>query len=322
MKLFQSSTLAILFLLQTAWAGASAPMQVFVSIPPQKWLSDQVGGNLVSTSVLVNKGQDPHTFEPSPKQIASLANSRIYFTIGMEFEQQISSKLGKAVTTMAMVDTASTIDRIPASAHEEDGHHDEHGDAGHEEHAEHDGHPEHDMESGHGHHHAGDDPHVWLSPANLIAMAQVMAEAMSEADPDHAPIYRQNLDTTRALLTELDREISTGLAPFKGATFYVFHPSFGYFAKEYGLHQEAVEIEGKSPTPRQLATLIARAKEDKVRIIFVQPQFDTKSASAVAAAIGGVVEPLDALAEDVPGNLRTMAMQISKALAQSTPAQP
>lgn len=322
MKRFPSSILAMLVLLQTAWAGATTPMQVFVSIPPQKWLSDQIGGKLVTTSVLVSKGQDPHTFEPSPKQIAGLSNSRIYFTIGMEFEQQIAGKLEKAVTTMTMVDAARTIDKIPATAHEDGEHHQEHGDAGHAEHAEHDGHADHDAESGHGHHHAGDDPHVWLSPANLIAMAQVMAEAMSEADPGNASIYRQNLEATRAMLTEIDREISTALAPYKGATFYVFHPSFGYFAKEYGLHQEAVEIEGKSPTPRQLTTLIARAKEDAVRIIFVQPQFDTKSASAVAAAIGGVVEPLDALAEDVPGNLRTMAMQISKALAQSTPAQP
>jgi len=313
MKLFQRSILTILILFQTTLAGATAPLEVFVSIPPQKWLSDQIGGNLVTTSVLVTKGQDPHTFEPSPKQIASLANSRIYFSIGMEFEQQISRKLETAITTMTMVDSTRTIDKIPATAHEDGEHQDEHADAGN---------ADHDAGSGHGHRHAGDDPHVWLSPANLVAMAQVMAEAMSKADPGHASAYRQNLEKTTKLLTTLDREITAGLAPYKGATFYVFHPSFGYFAKEYGLNQEAVEIEGKSPTPKQLSTLIAKAKEDKVRIIFVQPQFDTKSAGAVAAAIGGIVEPLDALAEDVPGNLRTIAMQISKALEHSSPAQP
>ena len=149
-----------------------------------------------------------------------------------------------------------------------------------------------------------------------------MAEAMSAADPDNAAIYNRNLEETATQLTLLNDEITAMLAPFKGAAFYVFHPSFGYFAREYGLQQEAVEISGKSPTPKQLSSLIAKAKEDKVRIIFVQPQFDAKSATAVAEAIGGVVEPLDALAEDIPANLRTMASQISKALEHLPPTQP
>ena len=226
-------------------------------------------------------------------------------TIGMEFEEQITHKLDGAVATMRMVDTTATIDKIAASLT---------GHAGKDHHDESEGHA--------GHQHAGDDPHVWLSPPNLIRMAGIMAEAMISADPEHAAIYRQNLKQTTDSLTQLHRDITAELAPFKGASFYVFHPSFGYFAKEYGLHQEAVEISGKSPTPKQISALIAKAKEDKVRIIFVQPQFDSKSATAVARAIGGVVEPLDALAGGIPANLPTMAMQIKKALEHSSQAQP
>jgi len=134
-------------------------------------------------------------------------------------------------------------------------------------------------------------PHVWLSPPNLSRMAEIMAKAMSDADPDHAAIYRENLKQTVATLQQLHHELSLELAPFRGTSFYVFHPSFGYFAKEYGLRQAAVEVSGKSPTPKQLSALIARARQDRVRIIFVQPQFDSRSAAAVARAIDGVVEP-------------------------------
>lgn len=304
-SLLRQTFLALTFFMALASAANATPLEVFVSIPPQKWLSEMIGGELVATGVLVARGQDPHTFEPTPRQISSLARSRIYFTMGMEFEEQITHKLEGAISTMAMIDTTATIDKIAVSLP---------GHAGEDHHDEKEGHG--------GHQHVGDDPHVWLSPPNLIRMAEVMAEAMIAADPDHAATYRQNLKQATDSLTQLHRDITAELAPFKGASFYVFHPSFGYFAKEYGLHQEAVEISGKSPSPKQISALIAKAKKDKVRIIFVQPQFDSKSATAVALAIGGVVEPLDALAEDIPANLRIMAMQIKNALDHSTRTQP
>lgn len=281
------------FLLFSAASCWAAPMEVYVSIPPQKWLSDQLGGERILTHVLVTKGQDPHTYEPTPKQIASISRSKIYFTIGMEFEEQITRKLGAAVAGLTMIDVSRSLTKIAMA---EGGHN----------HA--------DEPTDHGHH-AATDPHVWLSPVNLSKMANVMAEAMISADPDHAEIYRQNLQRTTENLARLHQRITDELAPFKGSAFYVFHPSFGYFAREYHLQQEAVEISGKSPSPKQLLALIARAKGDNVRIIFVQPQFDTKSASTVAQAINGVVEPLDALAEDVAGNLLHISAKITAALS-------
>jgi zinc transport system substrate-binding protein len=291
--------LVLFFLLALTSTAMTAPLEVSVSIPPQKWLSDQIGGDQVITNVLVARGQDPHTFEPTPRQIAAISRSKIYFTIGMEFEQQITQKLNSAVAGLALIDTTASIHRIAISDHggESEG---DHGDR----------------------HHGGVDPHVWLSPPNLIRMAEIMARAMSEADPGHAASYQDNLNQTIATLQRLHHELSMQLTPFKGSSFYVFHPSFGYFAKEYGLHQEAVEISGKSPTPKQLSALIARARQERVRIIFVQPQFDSRSATTVARAIDGVVEPLDALAEDVAANLRIMAAQVTKALSHDNQARP
>jgi zinc transport system substrate-binding protein len=292
-KPFHAGLLLAALLFAMASSGFAAPMEVYVSIPPQKWLTDQLGGDKVVTHVLVNKGQDPHTFEPRPRQISALSRSRLYFTIGLEFEKQITGKLGAAVAGLTMVDTTGSLEKIVMAG-------------GHDPHAEHGDHRQ-----------EATDPHVWLSPLNLIRMADAMAAAMISADPGNAESYRQNLQRTSAALSELHNELATDLAPFKGAAFYVFHPSFGYFAREFKLKQEAVEIAGKSPSPRQLSALIARARADGVRIIFVQPQFDVKSAATVAQAIDGVVEPLDPLAEDVAGNLRNIAAKIKTALDQA-----
>ena len=290
-------TFFLLFHVPICWA---APMEVYVSIPPQKWLSDQLGGERILTHVLVAKGQDPHTYEPTPKQISNLSRSKIYFTIGMEFEEQITRKLGAAVAGLTMIDVSRSLSKIAMA---EGGH-------------------DHEDESADHGHHAATDPHVRLSPVNLGEMAKVMAEAMISADPDHAEFYRQNLQRTSDSLAQLHQRITNELAPFKGSAFYVFHPSFGYFAREYHLQQEAVEISGKSPSPKQLLALIARAKEDNVHIIFVQPQFDIKSATTVAQAIDGMVEPLDALAEDVAANLLHISAKITAALSKKNGATP
>ncbi len=95
---------------------------------------------------------------------------------------------------------------------------------------------------------------------------------------------------------------------------YVFHPAFGYFADAYGLIQVPIEIEGKEPGARQLSKLIDRAKKDRVKVIFVQPQFSARSAEAVAKAIGGVVVPIDDLGRDYLANLESIAAAIERGL--------
>ena len=283
------------YLFGLAPGTSAAPLQVFVSIPPQKWLSDQVGGGLVSTHVLVDSGQEPHNFEPTPKQIAALFRSQLYFTVDMEFEREISRKIRQSGTRVQVIDVTHSIHKISITGQGHEG-----------------GDGRLDEED----HHAGLDPHVWLAPANLKIMATAMAAAMATADPANESAYKRNLQAVTVTLDRLNKNIQQTLAPHKGSAFLVFHPAFGYFAHAYGLHQEAVEVEGKSPTPRQLYSLLARAKADNVKVVFVQPQFDRKSAQAIAHGIGGEVVPLDPLSEDVVGNLKIMAEKIQSALNQ------
>ncbi|MDR3088616.1 MAG: zinc ABC transporter substrate-binding protein [Desulfobulbaceae bacterium] len=275
-------------------APAYAAVEVMVSIAPQKWLVDRISGGLAATETLIAAGQDPHTFEPRPRAIAHLAKANIYFAIGLPFERRLLAKITDGDTAISVVDCAAGIEKIPFEA----GEHHHHG-----EEADHD--------------QSGDDPHVWLSAANLAIMADNIAQALIVADPARAATYRQNLTHLRQELIALDAQITKQLKPWAGATFYVFHPAFGSFAHRYDLRQEAVEIEGKSPTPKQIQHLIADARQDGVRVIFSQPQFDAKSAEAVARAINGRVVPLDALAYDAAANLKLMAEQIAQAMSEA-----
>lgn len=273
---------------------ASGAMEVFVSIPPQKWLVEAVGGERVTVEMLVRAGQDPHTFEPRPKQVAALSRAKIWYTMGMEFEKQLAVKVRAVAPGLEIVDMSRDVEKmVMAEEHEHDVH----------ENSEHGG-------------HAGEplDPHVWLSPPNLQMMSLTVAEDLAAIDPEHTEEYQRNQKAVAGDLAGLHQRLGTMLQPYSGASFFVFHPTFGYFGKAYGLVQEPVEVQGKSPGPRQLAALIAKAKEMKVKVIFVQPQFDPKAAQAVATAIGGSVVPLDALAEDVPSNLVVMAEKIEDAL--------
>jgi len=285
-----------------AGEGAGNNFEVFVSIPPQAYLVDRIGGPYVTVHILVQPGQEPHTFEPTPRQVMALGRTKLFLAIGLPFETRLLAKIRSTQQKLTVVDTTEGITkRKMASSH----------------------HPSHTQPSEHApqaddHRPAagavGDDPHVWLSPPLLVTMARNVARALQQADPGHAAVYEQNLAALTKDIETTHRQVGEVLAPFKGQSFYVFHPAFGYFGDAYGLKQEAVEIGGKSPTPRQLARLVTKARADNVKIIFVQPQFDPKSAEAVAKAIGGAVVAMDPLARDVLGNFSRMATKIKAAL--------
>jgi zinc transport system substrate-binding protein len=296
---FLSCSLLICIPILPAYAD---PLPVFVSIAPQKWLLEQLGGELVKAEVLLDKGQEPHSYQPSPEKMNALFRSRLYFTLGMPFEREIGRKIESSQDAgLRLIDVTTDITRIPLLAHHHGG-----DEEGHEEH-------HHHREAEQTQEHA--DPHTWLDPRNGIKIASAMTEALATADPEHAAAYQHNCTVLQEKLTQLHQELTQQLAPYRGATFYVFHPAFGYFAHAYGLHQEAVEVEGKAPSPKQLYALVKQAKTDKVKVLFVQPQFDRKNAQTVAQALKGKLVVLDPLAEDIEHNLRQIAKAIQTTFA-------
>jgi zinc transport system substrate-binding protein len=144
-----------------------------------------------------------------------------------------------------------------------------------------------------------------------------MTESLAETDPGNRAAYEGKFNALEQQLRDLHHKIKTKLTPYEGAQFFVFHPAFGYFAREYHLHQVPVEIEGKSPSPKQLFKIVSQARSQNIRVLFIQPQFDPNSAKAVAQAIDGTVATLDPLAENVIVNIEAMAEAIAESLKNS-----
>ncbi|MCF7809763.1 zinc ABC transporter substrate-binding protein [bacterium] len=267
---------------------SSDKIYIFVSIPPQSAIVKRIGGEHVSVDILVKPGASPHTFEPTPTQMIDIGKAKIFFSIGLPFEKSLIDRIRKSNKQLVFTAMDKGINKREIGRH-------------HHEHSE-NTHSEDNL-----------DPHIWLAPDNIRIMARNTAEMLAKYDNAHADDYRKNLIDFLLDVDSVDIKISDILAPFKGYHFYVFHPSFGYFADAYGFHQEAVEIEGKSPSIKQLNELVTKAKSENVRIIFVQPQFDAKSAESIAEIIDGAVIPLDPLKKDVLGNLEEIANQLKKA---------
>ncbi len=271
----------------------SGKLGVFVSVAPQAYFVERIGGQRVDVQVLVGAGQDPHSFSPTPRQITELGKARIYFMTGVAFEEALCAKLSGSGDKLKIVDTREGIKLIEGNPCEGEGH------EGHEGAAEH-------VED--------KDPHVWLDPKIVRIQAGTICRELCAADPEGRVEYESSLAKFIADLDAIDAELVQTLAPFKGRTFYVFHPAYAYFAASYGLKQEAVESGGKSPGPKHINELIKQAREEGVKVIFVQPQFSTKAAETIADGIGGAVVPMDPLEKDYIGNLKDMAAKIRGSL--------
>ena len=281
---------------------AGEPIPVFVSIPPQKYFAEKIGGSFVQVSVMVPPGANPHIYEPRPTQMTALSKTKIYFAIGVTFETVWLPKFAKLNPQMRIVHIDKGIDKMAMVAH----HHEEEEVPGDKDSAK-----NAPIEESPG----TLDPHVWVAPPEVRIIARNILEALVEMDPSNSGTYHSRYEVFLTEIDKLDKDLTEVFKGKKGLKFMVYHPAWGYFARAYGLEQVPVEIEGKEPKPEQLKSLITQSKKDGIKVIFVQPQFSTKSAETLAKAIGGEVIFADNLREDWEKNLRVQAERFKQALA-------
>ncbi len=281
------------------WAALAAgslyaqPVRVCVSIPPQKTFAAAVGKDLVQVDVMVRPGANPATYEPRPSQLATLAQTDIYFAVGVPFERAWLERFAAVNPQMRIVHTEAGIEKKPLPSSFRLKTENPVPDQGHQ---------------------GIKDPHVWLSPPLVRTQAQNMGRALQELDPSHQATYRENLSDFLDKVNSLHADLQDLLAPVQGRAFLVFHPAWGYFARTYGLRQVAVELEGKDPKPSQLGRLISFAHAQNIRAIFVQPQFSAKSARVVARDIGAEVIVADPLAENWTAQMRRHAQELRRVI--------
>jgi zinc transport system substrate-binding protein len=249
---------------------------VAVSIVPQQWFVARIGGERVRTLVLAGQGQNPHNYEPTPRQIKGLAGAGAWILSGAEFEITLRPKVEKLFPALPIVDgTEGVVLRRP----DDDG--DEHS-------------------------YGEFDRHTWLGRQPAKILAEHVRDTLFALDPAGAAFYADNYDR---LIRDIDGEFDAlrhDLAPLRGSNIFVYHPSFGYFLDEFGIRQQAVETGGKTPGPRELSRLIALAKEERPAAIFVQAQFPVSAARTVADSVGAATVSLDPLAPDWLANIRRM----------------
>ncbi len=266
---------------------------VFVSIPPQKYFVEKIGGEHVSVRTMVLPGRSPATYDPTPSQVIALGKSRVFFTVGVAFESAFLPGIRDKADSLLIVDTSEGIKKRMLEHHVHDGDDDDDG---------------HDEDEG-----GTVDPHIWMSPVLVMTQAEIIYRTLVSLDPENESDYTAGYNELVSELEKLDSVLEQDLAPFKGKTLFVFHPSFGYFTDRYGMRQLAIETGGKEPSAAELEEVIEHARENDVKIVFVQPEFSRQSADAIARAVGGTVIVLNPLAEDYIDNMYTISENVRKA---------
>jgi len=245
-------------------------LNITVSIVPQQYFVERIGGEYVMVNVMVEPGASPATYEPKPEQMTALSKAAAYISIGVPFESAWLQKIKSANPKMKLVDTTQGIDRQAAP----DG---------------------------------GFNPHIWLSPALVKIQSQTIYNALVELDPDHQEQFKANLDAFLADIDKLDVEIRATLENTASKKVIVFHPACGYFARDYGLQEISIEVNGQEPSAKELARLIETAQAENIKVVFVQPEFSQEDAQTIAREIDGEVLSISSLAPDWLANLQMVA---------------
>lgn len=274
---------------------------VTVSILPQRYFVQRIVGDNYRVNVMIPPGHSPATYEPTPREMKTVSESVLYFRIGhIAFEGAWMDKIASLNKGMKIVDTSVGVSLITGAAPHSHG--------------------ESEEEHPYGHHddHDGIDPHIWLSPSAVKIQLKHILDAFLELekDPGNRVLYETNYRDFAADIDKLRAGNEAILAPLGGKKFMVFHPAWSYFAREYGLVQFPIEIEGKSPGAADMKRLIDTAKRENIRVVFVQRQFDSHSARAVADEIGGKVVAMDPLAPDWLENMNKIARTFKDALIE------
>ena len=273
----------------TMLAGATVPcaeetaaLSVIVPVEPYVLIIDRITAGRADAVTLVPAGQSPHTYSPTPQQIAALTEADVLFRVGLELEQGLLPRLQKLHGDLLVVDLMS--DEGEASEATLPGSHE---------------------------HESGRDPHVWLNPRSVAQQAALIAETLTRLDPEGAEVYAAGLDSLEHDLMRLDSEVKSQLASRAGARFYVFHPAFGHFAEAYDLEQVAVETNGKEPSAKRLAELVDRARADGTRVIIAQPQHSDATIRILAREIDAEIVTVDPLAHDLFATVRALTDAIT-----------
>jgi len=284
-----------------------------------------VGGEDITLATIVGPDGDAHVFEPTPQNAKTLSNAQLLFVNGLEFEAWLPRLIQASGFKGVQAVASQGITPLAFSGH--DAHDDDHEDE-HDDHDDHEHDHEHEHEHGHSHAHGSHDPHAWQDLSLAQRYVDNIAQALAQADPQHAQNYRARAQAYNAQLAALDADIKTRMAqiPASARKVVTSHDAFGYFAHAYDVtFLSAAGISSQAePSAQDLARLIDRIRAENIRAVFVEnitsPRLIEQIARETGAKVGGVLYS-DALSAQPPANtylgmMRWNADQILSALKQ------
>lgn len=266
---------------------------ITVSILPQKYFVERIVGDQFTINVMIPPGASPVTYEPSPKQMKDLVDSEVYIRIGhIEFEKSWMKKLQSINPEMDIIDQSEVATLIePENDHGHDHHHD-------------------------GHHHHGVDPHIWTSPKEVKKQIEFIYNYFTKKYPENKSAFTANYNSFVNQVDSLDQYVSKTLEPYRGKKFLIFHPALSYIARDYGLEQISIEIDGKEPTPANIQEIIEVAKSENIKVVFIQRQFSTHNAEVIAREINGNVIQIDPLDYNWAKSITMITNEIAKSYSE------
>ena len=262
---------------------------ITVSIAPFKYFVDAIGGNDFRVNVMVPAGANPHIYEPFPRQVFDLRRSVAYISNGyLGFEMTWLDRFYETNRQMKRLKLGEKIDPV-SSVHHHDGDNRE-----------------------------GADPHYWVSPKCAFIIALSVKDFLVELNPGQRVKYDANYEVLLSKIRELDKSAGELFTGDQKRCFMIFHPNLGYLARDYGLEEISVEFEGKEPPPSRMRDLIDRARIEGLKTIFVQKEYDTKNAKAIAREIGAKIKIIDPLSEDWLNSTQDIINAVHVSLTESS----
>ena len=242
--------LLLCLLLAACKQTAQQTSLVTVTIEPLRYFAEAIAGNRFTIVTLVPNGGNPETYEPTAKQMVELSQSALYIKVGqIGFERTWMERLAESAPDTRIVDSSKGITPVQSSEH-------------------------------------ADDPHTWMSTRNAVLIAKNICNAFIQQNPEDSVYFKKNLEVLLHKIADVDGFVKTQLANSATKAFLIYHPTLTYFAHDYGLMQISVEEEGREPTAAQLKQTIVLAKQQQVKLMFVQKEFANRNTDIVAKGSG------------------------------------
>lgn len=296
MKLFKKFILfvvAFALIVPGVSVHAQDKKTVMTTFYPVYYLASRIGGEAVNVEMLLESGQDAHSYESTAKDAVAVQEADLFIYQDDEMEFFVSDLLSIVDQEATQVlESTEGIELLSGDHNHEEEEHDHEHEEGHEE--EHDHEHDHVHEEGHSHEF---DPHTWLDPNFYSQQAENVKNALIELDPANEATYTENAEKLSEELTALNEEFNVGLADLENRTIVVQHEAFGYLAHAYDLEQLAISglANNAEPSAKQLAEMTNVVNERNIQVIYVDPTTSTTISETVSQATGAELRPLRTL---------------------------